>query len=153
VYKDGTNPVARTNVCPEYDPPAEPSLHAFCYTEPARAAGGSFIVAGSGEAPEGKGNYRDHVIAPNDVSPEGLRKKMRYVLGEMQRRLEALGFGWKDTGSTQAYTVRDIGALTQPEIFARGCAPNGLAWHFCRPPVAGLDYEMDVRGAAQELLL
>jgi hypothetical protein len=153
VYKDGVNPVARTNVCPEYDPPPAPALHAFSYTVPARAAGGSFIVAGSGEAPEGKGNYKDHVIAPNDITPEGLRKKMRYVLGEMQRRLQALGFDWGDAGSTQAYTVRDIGALAGPEIFAKGAAPNGLAWHFCRPPVAGLDYEMDVRAAAEELLL
>jgi hypothetical protein len=153
IYKEGVNPVARTNVCPEYDPPPGPSLYAFSYTVPSRDSRGSFIVAGSGEAPEGKGNYKDHVIAPNDVSPEGLRKKMRYVLGEMQRRLEALGFGWQDAGSTQAYTVRDIGALVGPEIVAKGAAPNGLSWHFCRPPVAGLDYEMDVRGTAQELLL
>ena len=153
VYQDGRNPVARTNVCPAYDAPSEPSFHAFSYTVPARAARASFIVAGSGEAPEGKGNYRDHVIRPNDVSLDGLREKMRFVMAEMESRLKALGFAWKDAGSTQVYTVRDVGALLEAEIFARGAAPGGLTWHFCRPPVAGLDYEMDVRGAAQELLL
>ena len=153
LYKDGVNPVARTNVCPEHDPPAEPSLYAFSYTVPARSQRGSFIVAGSGEAPEGKPNYRDYVIRPNDVSVEGLREKMRFVVAEMQRRLAALGFGWQEAGATQAYTVHDIGALVAAEIMTRGVAPNGLTWHFCRPPVAGLDYEMDVRGAAQELLL
>lgn len=29
LYSDGANPVARTNVCPEYDKPAGPSLYAF----------------------------------------------------------------------------------------------------------------------------
>ncbi|HUF80156.1 MAG TPA: hypothetical protein VMN03_03400, partial [Burkholderiales bacterium] len=113
----------------------------------------TFVVAGSGEAPEGKGNYRDHVIRPNDVSPEGLRDKMRFVMAEMEIRLKALGFAWRDAGSTQVYTVRDVGALVEGEIFAKGAAPGGLSWHFCRPPVAGLDYEMDVRGAAHELQL
>lgn len=153
LYRDGRNPVARTNVCPAYEAPAEPSLYAFSYTVPARSARGSFIVAGSGEAPEGKGNYRDHVIRPGDVSIDGLREKMRFVMGEMEARLAALGFAWKDAGSTQVYTVRDVGALVKQEIFAKGAAPGGLSWHFCRPPVAGLDYEMDVRGAARELQL
>jgi len=72
---------------------------------------------------------------------------------EIQRRLEALGFGWKDAASTQAYTVHDIGALAGEEIVKRGAAPSGLTWHFCRPPVVGLDYETDVRGAAREVLI
>lgn len=153
LYRDGRNPVARTNVCPAYDAPAEPSFYAFSYTVPARPLRGSFIVAGSGEAPEGKGNYRDHVIRAGDVSLDGLREKMRFVIGEMESRLAALGFAWKDACSTQVYTVRDVGALVEQEIFAKGAAPGGLSWHFCRPPVAGLDYEMDVRGAARELRL
>ena len=153
IYKQGRNPVARTNVCPAYAAPAEPSFYAFSYTVPSSTARGSFIVAGSGEAPEGKGSYLEHMIRPGDVSVDGLRDKMRYVLGEMQNRLAALGFGWEDAGSTQMYTVRDVGALVEEEIFARGAAPGGLSWHLCRPPVAGLEYEMDVRGAAQELLL
>jgi len=153
VYKDGRNPVARTNVCPAYDAPAEPSFYAFSYTVPARSPRGSFIVAGSGEAPEGKGSYRDHVIRPGDISLDGLRDKMRFVMAEMESRLKALGFGWPDAGSTQVYTVRDVGALVEKEIFAKGAAPGGVSWHFCRPPVAGLDYEMDVRGAAEELRL
>ncbi|MGY4314828.1 hypothetical protein ACVWW1_004155 [Bradyrhizobium sp. JR3.5] len=36
VMRDGVNPVARSNVCPKLDPPAEPSFHAFCYTVPGR---------------------------------------------------------------------------------------------------------------------
>lgn len=153
LYKNGINPVARTNVCPEYDGPPVPSLYAFSYTVPAQAKRGSFIIAGSGEAREGKDSYREYIVRPGDTSPEGLREKMRHVMTEMERRLEALGFGWKDAVSTQAYTVHDIGALIGEEIVKRGAASNGLTWHFCRPPVVGLDYEMDVRGAAREVLL
>ena len=78
---------------------------------------------------------------------------MRHVVGEMQRRLAALGFSWADAASTQAYSVRDIGPLVGPQIAARGAAAGGLAWHFARPPVVGLEFEMDVRGAARELFI
>jgi len=74
-------------------------------------------------------------------------------MDEMQQRLAALGFSWKDAVSTQAYTVQDIGALVGAEIAACGAAHGGLSWHFARPPVVGLEFEMDVRGAARELLI
>ena len=67
------NPVARTNVCPEYGKPTEPVLYAFSYTVPApQAARGSFIIAGGAEA-------RDRIE---------LRDKVRYVVGEMERSKE-----------------------------------------------------------------
>src|ERR1044072_9775238 len=62
IFDGTTNPVARSNVCPEIAPPAVPSFHAFTFTESGEAGFGEFVVAGSGEAPEGKGNYRDHAI-------------------------------------------------------------------------------------------
>ncbi len=153
IYKDEVNPVARTNVCPEYDKPAVPSLYAFSYTVPARSRRGSFIVAGGGEAKEGAGSYRDRVVRLGDTSLEGMREKIRFVLGEMAARLTALGFGWQNAISTQAYTVHDIGALVGEEIVKQGAAPGGLCWHFSRPPVVNLEYEMDVRGAARELVI
>ncbi|HSD41265.1 MAG TPA: hypothetical protein VLD36_05305 [Burkholderiales bacterium] len=154
VYRGGLNPVARSNVCPEIGPPPVPSLHAFSYTVP--ADGGtpaSFVVAGSGEAPEGKGNYRDHIVRRGDVSPAGLREKARWVLAEMERRMAALGCGWGDATATQLYTVHDVHPFVAEEIVRRGAMPGGLTWHFCRPPVVELDYEMDVRGVARELVL
>lgn len=153
IYRDGVNPVARTNVCPAFEPPAEPSLYAFSYTVPASpGTRGSFIVAGGGEAPEGKPNYRDYIVRRGDTSLDGLREKVRYVVAEMERRLAALGFGWKDAVSTQAYTMHDIGPLVETEIVRRGATQGGLEWHFARPPIVDLDYEMDVRGAAREII-
>src|SRR2546423_657816 len=80
VMQGDTNPVARSNVCPEIDPPAKPSFHAFCFTVVARGATPSFVVAGSGEAVEGKGNYRDHMVRRGETSPDAIREKAGYVL-------------------------------------------------------------------------
>jgi len=150
----GLNPVARSNVCPEVAPPPEPSFYAFAYTVRDPAAPPSFAIAGSAEAPEGKANYHDYIIAPGDTSAAGLRTKARWVLGEMERRMGLLGAGWANTTAAQAYTVRDIHPFFAEELLvARGAARNGLTWQFCRPPVVGLDYEMDCRGVWRERVL
>lgn len=153
VCRDGRNPVARSNVCPAIAPPGEPSFHAFCYTRAAPAAAPSFVVSGSGEAPEGQPSYRDHIVRPGDTSAAGLRAKARFVLAEMERRLAALGFGWPDTTAAQVYTLFDLHAFLADEIVARGAAAHGLTWHYHRPPVVGLDYEMDCRNIATELVV
>lgn len=154
IYGDEINPVARTNVCPEYGKPPEPLLYAFSFTAPAgNAKRGSFIIAGGGEVRGGPGSYPERIVRYGESSPEAMRDKVRHVVVEMERRLAALGFSWKDAVSTQAYTVRDIGSLVGPEIAARGAAAGGLSWHFARPPVVGLEFEMDVRGAAREISL
>jgi hypothetical protein len=150
IFDGKTNPVARSNVCPEIAPPAVPSFHAFAFTEPGDCGFGEFAVAGSGEAPEGKGNYRDHAIRLGDVSPSGLREKAKWVLGEMERRMAALGFGWQEATAVQVYTVHDLHPFLAEEIVKRGAARCGLTWQYCRPPVDVLDYEMDCRSIANE---
>lgn len=146
IFDGRTNPVARSNVCPTSNPPAEPSFHAFAYTERVENSEASFIVAGGAEAPEGKTNYRDHIVRRGDTGVEGLREKVRYVLGAMESRLSTLGFQWKDTTATQVYTIHDFYPMFSNEIVARGAAHSGLTWHYCRPPVIDLEYEMDCRG-------
>lgn len=151
---DGTNnPVARSNVCPVNDPPQEPGFYAFSYTVPDPSAAPSFVIAGSGEAPEGKGNYKDHIVSLKDLSSDGLRNKARWVLGEMENRMRALGFEWSDVTVTQLYTVHDIYALMSEEIDRRGAMRGGLTWHLNRPPVVDLEYEMDCRGVYAERVL
>jgi hypothetical protein len=153
----GVNPVARSNVCPEPAPSlprlTEPCFHAFCYTVPDAGAAPGFVIAGSGESVEGRDSYAAHTIAPGDTSLAGMRAKANYVLGEMERRMTALGFGWADSTATQVYTVCDIHAFLADEIVARGAARHGLTWHVCRPPVQGLDYEMDCRSVTVERVL
>ena len=147
------NPVARSNVCPELDPPSEPGFFAFSYTVPEADAAPTFVVAGSAEAPEGKGDYRENAIARDDVSPEGIRTKARWVLGEMENRMRALGFDWSATTATQVYTVHDIHPFLGEELVRRGAMRAGVTWHYNRPPVVGLEYEMDCRGVSVERVL
>jgi hypothetical protein len=153
LFEGGLNPVARSNVCPEIAPPPVPSFHAFAFTVADATAAPSFVVAGSGEAPEGHAKYHDHIVNRGDLSPEGLRGKARFVLAEMERRAGLLGFGWNDTTAVQLYTVHDIHPLLADEIVRRGAARNGLTWHFNRPPVQELEYEMDCRGIAVERVI
>ncbi len=153
IFRDEENPVARSNVCPEVDPPPEPSFVAFSYTVPAANAPASFVIAGSAEAAEGPGNYSQRIIRLGDTSPDAMREKARYVLGAMEARMAALGVGWSQVSATQAYSVHDIHSVLSDEIVTRGAAPGGLTWYYARPPVEGLDYEMDVRGVPVERVL
>ena len=144
------NPVARSNVCPEIDKPAAPGFHAFCFAHPVAGASGSFVISGSGEAEEGHASYRERTIRLGDTSPDGLRAKGVYVLERMEQRMAALGFTWSDTTAAQLYTVYDPHPFMADEIVRRGAARHGLRWHFARPPVRGLDYEMDCRSVPVE---
>jgi hypothetical protein len=150
LFDGKVNPVARSNVCPEIDPPADPSFRAFSFTVAASDAAPSFVIAGSGEAREGGATYRERTVRHGETTSDAMREKARYVLGEMERRLAALGFGWADTTATQVYTVHDLHPFLADEIVRRGAARSGLTWHFARPPVRGLEYEMDCRGVSCE---
>jgi hypothetical protein len=131
----------------------EPSFHAFTFTVVRDELRPSFVVAGSAECPEGLGNYRDNIVRLGDLSHEAILEKARFVLDEMERRLGALGAGWEDVTATQVYTVHNIHTFLASEIVARGAAPAGVTWHFDRPPVVDLEYEMDCRGLLEELIV
>ena len=154
IFRNEVNPVARSNVCPEIDPPATPSFYAFSYTVPGEnRAARSFVAAGSGEAREGGLTYEGRIIRRGDQSPEAMREKARFVLGAMELCMAALGFGWADVTATQVYTIFDIYPLLADEFVRRRAIAGGLTWHFARPPVQGLDFEVDVRGVAHELVI
>src|SRR6476469_615459 len=151
---DGTkNPVARSNVCPEIDPPAEPSFYAFSFTRPGPGTGPSFVIAGGAESREGSGTYPERTVRYRDLSADGLREKVRFTVGSMAGRLGAFGFGWKDTTAVQAYTVHDFHPVLSDELVCRGATRSGLAWHFARPPVIDLEYEMDCRRVMRETVI
>jgi hypothetical protein len=153
LFANEQNPVARSNVCPEVDKPAEPSFHAFCYARPAPGVPGSFVIAGSGESLEGSGPYSDKTVRYGETSPDAIAEKGRYVLDVMERRMAALDVTWAATTGVQVYTVHDLYPFLGNQIVARGAARHGLTWHFCRPPVIGLEYEMDCRAVATERVI
>ncbi len=146
IMDDGdVNPVARSNVCPDIGAPAEPSFYAFSYVvEDDGGSAPTAVISGGAEAREGDGPYAERIVRLGETSDDAIREKALYVVDEMQRRLGLLGFKWADTTSVQAYSVFDfhhvMGAMAERDVLR-----NGLTWHYARPPVIGLDYEMDCR--------
>ena len=153
LFDGNVNPVARSNVCPQIDAPPEPSFHAFSFTVRTTHAAPSFVIAGSAEAREGGASYSERTVRYGETSAEAMREKARYVLGELERRLAVFGLGWADSTATQVYTVHDLYPFLADEIVRRGAARAGLTWHYARPPVQGLEYEMDCRAVGRETVV
>jgi len=147
---DGINPVARTNVAPELAPPPEPSLYSFAYTVPQAGAARSFVVSGAGEIPEGAAGAGD-VVRRGETSPDALRDKARCVLGLVEGRLDRLGATWDEVTVTNIYTVHDLNAFLADEILPRigTAAQHGVTWHFTRPPIVSIEFEMDLSGGVR----
>jgi hypothetical protein len=150
---EGCNPVARTNVAPAVAAPSEPALFAFSYTVPRIDPGSplTFVVAGAGELPEGVLSP-DAIVRPDETSATAMAEKAAFVLGLMRERLAGLGAGWAGVTAIDLYTVHS------PEPFVREmleqigpAAAHGLTWHYSRPPIVGLEFEMDMRGVRREL--
>ena len=157
IFDGTTNPVARSNVCPDIDPPAEPSFYAFSFVRPIaggrRAAPPDFVIAGGAELRSGSGAYPERIVRYRDLSADGLKEKVCFTVGEMEGRLAAFGFSWKETSAAQAYTVHDFHPVMAEEIVRRGAARSGLTWHFARPPVIDLEFEMDCRRVSRETVI
>jgi hypothetical protein len=151
---EGHNPVARTNVAPEVQPPAQPVLYAFSFTAP---AGGddhfrTFVIAGAGELAEGSLSP-EAVVRAGETSPEAMRAKAAHVMGIMQSRLTGLQMTWDDVTAVDIYTVHALGHLLADEILnpMGAAAVHGVRWFYSRPPIKGLEYEMDMRGVQKEI--
>jgi hypothetical protein len=144
------NPVARSNVIPLLHKPAEPSFYAFSFARQAAGESGSFVIAGSGEASDAPVPYAERTVRYGETSPAAMREKAVFVLARMEERMAALGKTWADTTATQVYTVHDLHSYLADDIVQRGAAQHGLLWHYARPPVEGLEFEVDCRSVPVE---
>jgi hypothetical protein len=155
VHVDGVNPVARTNVAPEFAAPSAPVLYGFAFSSPCvENLKPTFVVAGAGELPEGILD-RNSIVALGDTSANGIATKASFVMKLMSSRLEGLGVTWELASRINVYTVHSISALLPSTILSPigRTAIHGVQWHFSRPPVEEIEYEMDVRGVRNELVL
>jgi hypothetical protein len=153
LFDGSVNPVARSNVCPEIDPPAEPSFYAFSFTRPSQNTTPTFVIAGGAESRGGNGSYPERIVRYRDLSPDGLKEKIRFTVGSMESRLGGFGLSWKDTTAVQAYSVHDFHPVMADELVRCGATRSGLTWHFARPPVIDLEYEMDCRRVMRETVI
>ena len=88
-----------------------------------------------------------------DLSAEGIKEKVAFTAGELESRLAAFGLGWRDTTAVQAYTVHDFHPVMADQLVRPGAARSGLTWHFARPPVIDLEFEMDCRRVSRETVI
>jgi len=156
VFVDGVNPVARTNVAPAVRPPDQPVLHGFSFTQPRQAspdAPPTFVVAGAGELPEGV-LTRDGIIRLGETDPEAMSAKARFVMDLMETRLKGLGADWAHVTTIDVYTVHSLDQILPEIVLSRAglAAEHGAHWHYTRPPIVEIEYEMDMRGVAREVI-
>jgi hypothetical protein len=144
------NPVCRTNVCPSGQALPDTCVYAFSYCVESLDARPSFVLAGAVDLMEGDKELRDLIVAPGQVDAAGIRRKASHALDELEGRLSLLGFDWSMTTSNAVHCVHDIYQAVTEEIAARGAAQAGTTWHLCRPPIAGLEFEIDTRSIAVE---
>ena len=146
LVRDGHAAAARTNVAPVVYPPSEQVVFAFCYSVKSDGAPVSFVVSGATE-----GNN----VAPGDRSAAGLTVKTANVLRTLDSRMEALDVRWTDATAISVYAVNDMWPSLQTELFAGrpAAAQLGVHWFATRPPIVGLDLELDVRGVRNEIVL
>lgn len=153
VFVGDVNPVARTNVAPVVDPPPEPAVYGFSFTRPSSGSNSpTFVVAGAGELPEGV-LAREAIVAVGDTSPHGIAEKARFVMDLMENRLRGLGADWPAVTTINIYTIHSVLPLL-PQIVLGRATPAGIHgtnWQFTRPPIEGVEYEMDLRGTRTEL--
>jgi hypothetical protein len=146
------NAVARSNVAPVIAGPNEPSFFAFSITIPSSHHSRAFVVAGSSEWPEG-GRFPEDVVRFGDTSPEAILEKANYVFNAMSRRISALGVSWEQATTIQSYSAHEQFDFLTQELFQHCVGGADVVWHYCRPPVVGWDFEMDVRGVRYDRVL
>jgi hypothetical protein len=150
----GENPIPRTNVAPVIGAPSEPSLYAFSYTAVGQTPQPTFIVAGAGEMRAGV-RGPDGIVRRGDTSPDAMREKAHRVMEIMQERLRGLGGTWDRVNTINVYAAQSIHGVVENEILelAGPAAIHGVHWYPSLPPIQGLEFEVDMRGAARALVL
>jgi hypothetical protein len=154
LFVDGINPVARTNVAPVVDPPGEPVLFGFSYTRPCDPAlPSTFVVSGAGELPEGVLAH-EAIVRVGETSPGAMIEKASFVMGLMEARLNGLGGTWSGVTAVNIYTVHPLERILPEVILKRigSAGEHGVRWFFSRPPIVGIEFEMDVRGRYEQAL-
>jgi hypothetical protein len=148
------NPIPRTNVAPLVGGPTEPALYAFAYTVAGSGTAATFIVAGAGEMRERERGAAG-IVRHGDRSADGMREKARFVMGVMADRLRGLGADWSRVTAIEVYTAEPIHSFLADDILAPAGAAgvHGVRWFPSRPPIQGLEFEMDLRGVARELVI
>ncbi len=143
---DGMSPVARTNVAPHFGAPTEIGVHGFSFVETKDGAeeASTYVIAGGADMNEDDGS-----LIPFDVTggKDVEWDKVKWVVDDMRARIEALGISRRDPTVVNVFTALKLGTESEAAIVGlmEGAAYRGYHQWLSRPPVVGLDFELDVR--------
>jgi hypothetical protein len=151
---DGANPVARTNVALEVSPVPEAMLAGFFYTDKSDASAATFVLSGAAEMRVDADGKRE-LVAAGDISADGIRRKLEAVIEALNGHLRELNLSWHLATTVNLYTVHEVHHLLASTLLpAIGAASQvGVSWHYSRPPVTGLEVEIDAHAVRRELIL
>lgn len=152
---DGDIPMARTNVAPVMQPPAETVLSAFCYTVPGHTNGRStqsFLVTGTAELKH-RSMSPQAVVRLGETTPDALAEKASQVLSNLERRLQKLDVPWMQSTRVSIYTPHNLDAELAATILSKigPAALHELHWCYSYPPIEGLAFEMDLHEVQREV--
>jgi hypothetical protein len=150
----GLGPMARTNVAPAAWQLAEPSLYAFSYTVAHAEAAAAFVLAGAGDLRPGSAGA-DGVVRWGETTPEALREKAVFTVGELDAAARNLGVAWRSATRVNLYTVHPVDSFLTDVILGEvaGAATHGLHWFYSRPPIADMEIEIDARSVSEEIYI
>lgn len=151
---DGRNPLARTNIVPDPGRPEYIVMSGFSFSVESVTSHRSFVTAGAAEL-AADALDQDAIVARGDSSAAGMRAKATQVMATMTDRLTRLQVGWDDVTTVNVYMLGDPHAVIEDVVLPQlGAAiSRGITWYRSTPPVAELEFEMDVRGVDRELVL
>jgi hypothetical protein len=150
----GVNPVARTNVAPVVSPPAATTMFGFGYTDtdPWEDGSPSFVIAGAGDIRDQSELTPEAIVRAGDLWADAGAQRAGVVLDEMEARMAALEVSWTDATMVDIYCAESVHGVLESVVLARmgSAAGLGVHWHLAAPPIAGLTFEMDLRGGTVE---
>lgn len=154
LLRDAASPLARTNVVPAVAAPTNVVIVAFSYTMPVEREEATFVVSGVAEVPEGATDPKE-VIRAGDTSVDALVEKANFIVDEISARIGVLGTTWDSAAIVNLYSAHDLVFLLKRELLSkRNIVPSGgLTWHDTKPPVFGLELEVDVRRYSHEAMM
>ena len=170
--KTPLGPAARSNLAPEplSIAPSEVSVYAFTYTVRSNGIDDEdipqFVAAGCGElqpAPKATVNQtvnsgtapRDLIVRLGETNGSAMREKAVYCMNAVADELTHLGASWADCTTVNIYTVHPISGYLHDEILVPlgEAAIHGVHWHYTRPPIEEIEFEVDARGVSSEIYL
>jgi hypothetical protein len=142
--------VCRSNIALTLHPPTITSLCAFTYTAPTSAKNKTFFLSGQADI-----DAAGKAIAEGDTGPAAMQKRARYTIDTVGATLAKLGVSWRDTTQIAFFHAHEIPGLWGSELLGSlgEALSRGVLVYRARPPIAGLEVELEARAVRQEIVV